>query len=86
MGSYLNQSKNSRRMTGVFTGLDRRERISDGAWSDMLNMTAAKYPCAASRNRRATQLFTEDVTVDGVTETRRASGEYRMQRRGTESA
>ena len=72
MGSYLNQSKNSRRMTGVFTGLDRRERISDGAWSDMLNMTAAKYPCAASRNRRATQLFTEDVTVDGVTETRRA--------------
>lgn len=72
MGSYLNQSKNSRRMTGVFTGLDRRERISDGAWNDMLNMTAAKYPCAASRNKRATQLFTEDVTVDGVTETRRA--------------
>lgn len=78
MGSYLNQSKNSRRMTGVFTGLDRRERISDGAWSDMLNMTAAKYPCAASRNRRATQLFTENVTVDGVTEKRRASGEYQI--------
>lgn len=78
MGSYLNQGKNSRRMTSVFTGLDRRERISDGAWSDMLNMTAAKYPCAASRNRRATQLFTENVTVDGVTETRRASGEYRI--------
>lgn len=62
MGSYLNQSKNSRRMTDVFTGLDRRERISDGAWSDMLNMTAAKYPCAASRNRRATQLFTETIS------------------------
>lgn len=68
MGSYLNQSKNSRRMTDVFTGLDRRERISDGAWSDMLNMTAAKYPCAASRNKRATQLFTE--TISGGQKTR----------------
>lgn len=65
-------------MISTFGGLDKRERIADGAWSDMINMTAAKYPCAASRNKRATQLFTENVTVDGSTQTRRVSSVYKV--------
>lgn len=62
MGAYLKQSKETRTTESTFGGLDRRERITDGAWSDMLNMTTAKYPCAASRNRRALQLFTETTS------------------------
>lgn len=62
MGSYVNQGKTTKKMISTFGGLDKRERIADGAWSDMINMTAAKYPCAASRNKRATQLFTETIS------------------------
>lgn len=78
MGSYVNQGKTTKKMISTFGGLDKRERIADGAWSDMINMTAAKYPCAASRNKRARQFFTENVTVDGSTQIRRVSSDYKV--------
>lgn len=78
MGAYLNQSKDSRIMTGVFHGLDKRERITDGAWSDMLNMTGESYPCASSRHKRATQLFTEKVTEDGTEQKRIVGSDYKI--------
>lgn len=41
-----------RYMTNAFYGLDRGERIRDGAFNEYLNMTADKYPVAKTREKR----------------------------------
>ena len=42
----------TRMMTDAFRGLDRRERIADGAWNDMENLTVEEYPAGMVRGRR----------------------------------
>lgn len=46
---YVGQTKG---ITDSFSGLVRGERIRDGAWNDMQNMTTDKAPVAATRERR----------------------------------
>lgn len=76
--AYIREARQTQRMTSTFSGLDKRERIADGAWNDMLNMTVENYPCAASRNKRAIQLFAETVTENDMTVKKRASSDYRI--------
>ena len=44
--------KTQRRMTDAFYGYDRREKIRDGAWHDMKNLTGEAYPLLSVRKRR----------------------------------
>lgn len=64
---YISEKNNQRGMTQTFLGLDRRERIADGAWSEMRNMTVDGYPVAGTRRPRRVAAFAEqDYVFDGL--------------------
>lgn len=59
----LNSKDNKTTYLKAFSGLDKREKISDSSFGDMRNMTADSMPAIASREGR--QLI---ATVSGATE------------------
>lgn len=63
--SRLNKVNEYKEATSVFCGIDRRERIPDGFFSDMNNMTSSKYPCLATRAERADMVFNNSIIVKG---------------------
>ncbi|MCH5199235.1 MAG: hypothetical protein J1E34_10070, partial [Oscillospiraceae bacterium] len=48
----MNNISQNRYMVSSFGGINVHERINDGQWSDMLNMTADEYPTAKTRAQR----------------------------------
>ena len=59
---YFQAKENSRTQLKVFTGLDRRDKISDSSFTEMVNMTADSMPSIAPREAR--KLI---ASVDGAT-------------------
>ena len=56
-----------RSMTSAFGGLNRHERIGDGEWAEMENLTTEEYPVAMVRaQRRKAKWWTANNHVDGV--------------------
>lgn len=57
-----------RYMTGSFYGLDKRERIRDGAFGEYMNMTADGYPVAKTRDKRFVlkQAGEEEPLINGA--------------------
>ena len=49
---YLRPAAQRRLVTDRFLGLDRRPGLPEGAFSDMLNLTAADFPMLSTRPRR----------------------------------
>ncbi len=55
----FNKPSEQQYITSVFYGIDKGERIPDGYFSDMVNMTSSKYPCLATRDAR------KQISYDG---------------------
>lgn len=65
MSSRFNKVNEYREETSVFYGIDRGEKIPDGYFSDMKNMTSSKYPCLATRSERKSIVYDADIVVPG---------------------
>lgn len=61
----MNNVSQSRYMISSFDGLNVHERIGDGQWSDMLNMTADEYPTAKTRGKRIKLGRVEEKLFEG---------------------
>lgn len=62
---YLNVADTGNTYTSTFAGLNRRERIGDGEFSDMVNMTSDHYPLLAPRRPRIIAEETDKV-INGI--------------------
>lgn len=52
-------------VTSVFYGINKGELIPEGYFSEMINMTSSRFPCASTRNERALMTYGEAVTAPG---------------------
>lgn len=51
--------------TKVFYGINKGERLPDGYFSELYNITGDKFPCLATRSGRANMSFNSNMTVSG---------------------
>ena len=61
----FSRPQETKTVTSVFYGLDRGERIPDGYFSDICDMTADKFPCLASRSERKKIIYDSEIVADG---------------------
>lgn len=57
--AYKEIPKQNKGMIQTFRGLNAHERVGDGEWTDMLNMSADEYPVEKTRKRRKIESDTE---------------------------
>ena len=60
---YFQAKENSRTQLKVFAGLDRRDKISDSSFTEMLNMSADSMPSIAPREARRLIASVEGATA-----------------------
>lgn len=65
MSSRLNKVNEFNEVTSVFCGINKGERIPDGYFSEIKNMTSSKYPCLATRAERKKSVYSADITAPG---------------------
>lgn len=51
--------------TAVFYGLNKGERIPDGYFQNIHNMTSSDFPCLSVREERANVVYSEKITAPG---------------------
>ena len=61
----FNNPQETKKVTAIFYGINKQERIPDGCFKELYNMTGDKYPCLAVRSERANMRFGEAVQVGG---------------------
>lgn len=66
---YMNQANDisqSKIVTNTFYGLDRRKKIADGAFSDIVNMTTEDYPIIRTRDSRVRTGYSAEIFANAI--------------------
>ena len=61
---YLTEIQSSRQMIDVFGGYNHNERINDGEFYDMKNLTSSHYPVLSPRGKRG--VYTTTMHISGM--------------------
>ena len=61
---YLTEIQSSRQMIDVFGGYNHNERINDGEFYDMKNLTSSHYPVLSPRGKRG--IYTTTMHITGM--------------------
>lgn len=66
MEARLKQHTKARQMTDIWRGLDRRDVIQEGSWSEACNLSSDRYPLLTVRRNRAQAQEVDRATVGHI--------------------